>query len=84
MSDPRAQSIDVGPVQLDHDGSAIWTATGSRTPDGAASAAWGDWVALAHRILQTDALWREREARGDAWDQGHAASGNPGAENPYR
>jgi hypothetical protein len=35
-------------------------------------------------VLQLDTIWREREARGDAWDQGHAASGSVDAVNPYR
>ena len=51
---------------------------------GAVSGGWSDWVAFAQRVLQVDGLWRDREARGDAWDQGHAASGEPDAVNPYR
>ncbi len=51
-------------------------------------APWGDWVRLARRILDTDALSRELEARGDAWDQGHAAGSaattGGKSENPYR
>ncbi|MFG6445344.1 hypothetical protein ACFXQA_08710 [Microbacterium sp. P07] len=48
---------------------------------------WGEWVRLAKRILDTDALSRDLEARGDAWDQGHAAAGgdrNGDAVNPFR
>lgn len=84
MSDPRAQRIDVGPFQLEPDAdSPAWHAVGS---DGGSvpTGAWSDWVALAQRVLQIDAIWREREARGDAWDQGHAASGARDAVNPYR
>lgn len=85
MPDPRAQRIDVGPFQLDPDAeSPTWTATGSRAQGGAVSGGWSDWVAFAQRVLQVDSLWRDREARGDAWDQGHAASGEPDAVNPYR
>jgi len=84
MSDPRTQRIDVGPFQLDPDAEgARWRAVGS---DGSSApvGGWSDWVALSQRILQLDGLWREREARGDAWDQGHAASGSVDAVNPYR
>ena len=84
MPDPRAQLIDVGPFQLGPEaGSPAWRAVAS---DGvsAPTAAWADWVAFAQRVLQVDAIWREREARGDAWDQGHAASGSVDAVNPYR
>lgn len=84
MPDPRAHSIDVGPFQLDTDAdSPTWRAVaadGVSVPAGA----WHDWVAFAQRVLQIDALWREREARGDAWDQGHAASRSADAVNPYR
>lgn len=84
MPDPRTQRIDVGPFQLDPDAdSSAWRAVASdgvSTPAGS----WNDWVALAERVLQLDAIWREREARGDAWDQGHAASGAVDAVNPYR
>ncbi|MCG7416107.1 MULTISPECIES: hypothetical protein [Microbacterium] len=85
MPDPRRLRIDVGPFQLDPDAEApTWTATGSRAAGGTVTGGWSDWVAFAQRVLQADALWREREARGDAWDQGHAASGAPDAVNPYR
>lgn len=46
------------------------------------TAPWGAWVRLAKRILDTDALARDVEGRGDAWDQGRAADAS--AENPYR
>ena len=84
MPDPRTHRIDVGPFQLDPDAdSPTWRAVaadGASVPTGA----WHDWVALAQRVLQVDAIWREREARGDAWDEGHAASGSVDAVNPYR
>ncbi|MFS0794179.1 hypothetical protein [Microbacterium sp. 1P10AE] len=84
MPDPRAHRIDVGPFQLEPDAdSSRWRAVAS-DGESVPSAGWSDWVALAQRVLQIDALWREREARGDAWDQGHAASGALDAENPYR
>lgn len=84
MPDPRAHRIDVGPFQLDPDAeSSTWRAVAA---DGTSlpTASWSDWVAFAQRVLQVDAIWREREARGDAWDQGHAASGSVDAVNPYR
>lgn len=84
MPDPRTQRIDVGPFQLDPDAdSSSWRAVAS---DGVSvpAGSWNDWVALAERVLQLDGIWREREARGDAWDQGHAASGSVDAVNPYR
>lgn len=84
MPDPRTQRIDVGPFHLDPDAELqTWRAAASDSvslPTGA----WHDWVALSHRVLQLDTIWREREARGDAWDQGHAASGSVDAVNPYR
>ena len=61
-----------------------------RTPisTGTLEAYWGDWVRLAKRILDADALSRELEGRGDGWDLGHAAgvadaSGTDTA-NPFR
>ena len=84
MPDPRSQRIDVGPFQLDPDAELqTWRAVAS---DGASlpAGAWHDWVALAQRVLQLDTIWREREARGDAWAEGHAASGSVDAVNPYR
>ncbi len=48
------------------------------------TAAWTDWVAFAQRVLQADALWRDVEARGDAWDDGFSAARNAEARNPYR
>ncbi|WP_022878405.1 hypothetical protein [Microbacterium sp. B19] len=84
MPDPRSQRIDVGPFQLDPDAELqAWQAVAS---DGTSlpAGSWSDWVALAQRVLQIDTIWREREARGDAWDEGHAASGSVDAVNPYR
>lgn len=48
------------------------------------TASWADWVAFAHRVVQADALWREVEARGDAWDEGFGAARDAAAVNPYR
>ncbi|MCW2164820.1 hypothetical protein B0I12_001955 [Microbacterium hydrothermale] len=48
------------------------------------TAAWTDWVAFAQRVLQADALWRDVEARGDAWDEGFSAARDADARNPYR
>lgn len=48
------------------------------------TAGWSEWVAFAQRVLQADAQWRDLEARGDAWDEGFAASRDTAAVNPYR
>lgn len=96
MPDPRAARIDVGPFHLTptpHAGT--WTAlarcgtgTGAGQSGGAPAsgitASWADWVAFAHRVVQADALWREVEARGDAWDEGFGAARDAAAVNPYR
>ncbi len=88
MPDPRRLRIDVGPVELHPGDAGEWTAVSGRDAGAEASgisAPWGDWVALAHRVVQADALWREAEGRGDAWDQGLAAGRAGGEEpNPYR
>ncbi len=55
-----------------------------RDGDDGIEGGWSDWVALAHRVLRADELWRGLEARGDAWDEGLAAGRDPGAVNPYR
>lgn len=98
MPDPRALRIDVGPFHLVPTPEAsTWTAVQERGGGGAASgtadagrearavtASWTDWVAFAQRVLQADALWRDVEARGDAWDEGFSAARDAGARNPYR
>lgn len=97
MPDPRALRIDVGPFHLATTPDAsTWTAEqnpgrahpGSAAPGGTdaarITAAWTDWVAFAQRVLQADALWRDVEARGDAWDEGFSAARDADARNPYR
>lgn len=97
MPDPRALRIDVGPFHLvPTPDASTWTAEqepgrahpGSAAPDRAdaarITAAWTDWVAFAQRVLQADALWRDVEARGDAWDEGFSAARDADARNPYR
>ncbi|KEP75378.1 hypothetical protein HR12_35010 [Microbacterium sp. SUBG005] len=98
MPDPRALRIDVGPFHLvPTPDASTWTAVQDRGRGGAASgtggadgetgaitAAWTDWVAFAQRVLQADALWRDVEARGDAWDEGFSAARDAEARNPYR
>lgn len=88
MADPRSLRIDVGPIDLQPDDAGQWMLSSSRGPVGEASgisSGWADWVALAHRVLQADAIWREVEGRGDAWDQGFAAGRTGGDDpNPYR
>ncbi|MFF7683441.1 hypothetical protein ACFZA2_11850 [Microbacterium sp. NPDC007973] len=98
MPDPRALRIDVGPFHFAPTPDAsTWTAEQERGGRGAASgidadgtdagritAGWTDWVAFAQRVLQADALWRDVEARGDAWDEGFSAARDVEARNPYR
>jgi len=88
MPDPRALRIDVGPFRLEPTPDAgTWTAI-ARGSDGDGSstitASWSDWVAFAERVRRADELWREREARGDAWDEGFVAARDVAAVNPYR
>lgn len=56
----------------------------STDPSPGITAAWTDWVAFAQRVLRADSIWREVEARGDAWDEGFSAANDAGAVNPYR
>jgi len=84
MPDPRHIRIDVGPFHLDPvPDSARWRAEG-RGGDAPVEGGWSDWVAFAQRILRADERWRGLEARGDAWDEGFAASRDAAAVNPYR
>ena len=81
MPDDRRRPIDIGRIALRPvDDADVWQVEGQ--------ANWSDWVLLAQRISAADALRRDLEARGDAWDQGHAAgiadaSGDE-STNPYR
>lgn len=88
MPDPRALRIDVGPFRLEPTPDAgAWTAVPRGETAGAVSAitaSWSDWVVFAERIRRADDLWREREARGDAWDEGFVAAKDAAAVNPYR
>jgi len=86
MPDPRTSRIDIGPFHLEPaPDSARWRAVGrSDGGDAAVEGGWSDWVALAHRVLRADDLWRGLEARGDAWDEGFAAGRDNAAVNPYR
>ncbi len=91
MPDPRALRIDVGPFHLaPTPDAATWTASPRAVSPDAVSgspgiaANWGDWVVFAQRVLRADELWREREARGDAWDEGFSAAKDAAAVNPYR
>ncbi|MDF2666255.1 MAG: phosphoribosyltransferase [Microbacterium sp.] len=88
MPDPRALRIDVGPFRLEPTPDAgTWTAVARGDDAGGAAriaATWSDWVAFAERVRRADELWREREARGDAWDEGFVAARDAAAVNPYR
>ena len=88
MPDPRALRIDVGPFRLEPTPDAgTWTAVARGDAGGVASgisASWSDWVAFAEKVRRADDLWREREARGDAWDEGFVAARDAAAVNPYR
>jgi hypothetical protein len=88
MTDPRRRTIRAGKLSIrPADAPERWEV--GAAPDGpAVEGSWGDWVRLAKRILDADALSRDLEARGDAWDQGHAAGvsdgGQGGSRNPFR
>ena len=89
MADPRRSMIRTGGLSMQPgDAPERWQLRADRDESAAVEASWGDWVRLARRILDADALSRDLEARGDAWDQGHAAgSTEPAggeAVNPYR
>lgn len=88
MPDPRAFRIDVGPFRLEPTPDVgTWTAVPREADGGVASgitAAWSDWVAFAEKVRRADELWRERGARGDAWDEGFSAARDAAATNPYR
>jgi hypothetical protein len=88
MSDPRRRAITAGQLSFrPADAPERWEVSAS-AEDAVVEAPWGDWVRLARRILDADALSRDLEARGDAWDQGHAAGVDDGAggttPNPFR
>lgn len=87
MTDPRRTAISVGDLSLGPSEAPEKWAVRPRSGESEVEAHWGEWVRLATRILAADALSRDLEARGDAWDQGHAAgAGNGDAEavNPFR
>ncbi|MFG6401737.1 MULTISPECIES: hypothetical protein [unclassified Microbacterium] len=91
MPDPRRATLSTAALVLrPADAPEQWEVSASAPGSGSdtVSAHWGDWVRLAKRILDTDALSRELEGRGDAWDQGHAAgladADGADAVNPFR
>ncbi len=92
MPDPRRQLIRIGSLSLHPaDAPERWRVGSDVGAPGSTEATWGEWVRLAQRVLQIDALSREIEGRGDAWDEGFAAgrSGDsaPATDaetNPYR
>ncbi|TFV81812.1 hypothetical protein E4V99_12690 [Microbacterium sp. dk485] len=84
MSDPRRRPINAGTLSMSpSEAPERWNVHAGGEGEPTVAASWGDWVRLARRILDADALSRDLEARGDAWDRGHAASGED-AVNPYR
>ncbi|WP_243227590.1 hypothetical protein [Microbacterium sp. CIAB417] len=86
MPDPRRRPLGTGALTLEPaEAPERWRLAG--TEEGAPEANWGHWVRLAQRILEVDALSREREGRGDAWDEGFAAghvAHSDDTANPYR
>ncbi|MCR2763556.1 hypothetical protein NQ152_08540 [Microbacterium sp. zg.B48] len=89
MPDPRRTTIAVGKLSIrPADAVDRWEVRGTAHDSVAVEGSWGEWVRLARRILDTDALSRDLEARGDAWDRGHAAgisdAGDGESANPYR
>ncbi|KAA9153419.1 hypothetical protein F6B41_08885 [Microbacterium lushaniae] len=84
MSDPRRRPIRAGALSMSpSEAPERWAVQAGGDGAPTLEASWGDWVRLARRILDADALSRDLEARGDAWDRGHAASAEDAA-NPYR
>lgn len=87
MVDPRRREIRAGALSLaPAEAPERWGVTNPAAMSTLPEASWGDWVQLARRILEVDALSRDLEGRGDAWDQGYAAgaTGEPDALNPFR
>ncbi|MEV7693479.1 hypothetical protein AB0N73_09125 [Microbacterium sp. NPDC089189] len=88
MSDPRQHPIDIGPAVLGPDAaSGRWILRTHDDVGAAVTAGWAEWVRLATRIQQIEDIRRERELRGDAWDQGYAAGSmdeTGHATNPFR
>lgn len=86
MPDPRRRPLGTGALTLEPaEAPERWRLTGA--DEGTPEANWGHWVRLAQRILEVDALSREREGRGDAWDEGFAAGHSAQRDdtvNPYR
>ena len=89
MPDPRRRLISVGTLSIrPAEAPEKWAVGTGQGAAVAVEAHWGEWVRLAKRILEADTLSRDLEARGDAWDQGHAA-GTADADgeetvNPFR
>jgi hypothetical protein len=89
MADVRMRTIDTGVLALSPEPDSERWAVASRRDDSERVAGhWDDWVRIAKRIIEVDGLWRDREARGDAWDDGHAAGSADAAggdtANPFR
>jgi len=89
MVDVRMRTIDTGALALTPEPeSERWEAMSRRDGSVRVAGHWDDWVRLAKRIVEIDAIWRDRETRGDAWDDGHAAgvadAGGGDTVNPFR
>lgn len=83
MPDPRRHPIRIGSLSLQPaDAPERWRVEGTVTKEGGPEATWREWVRFAQRILQVDALSRDLEGRGDAWDEGFAAGRSSGADTP--
>ena len=88
MPDPRRNLISTGILALAPAEAPEKWAVRSSDESPAVEAHWGEWVRLAKRILDADALSRDLEGRGDAWDLGHAAGAADASGsdtiNPFR
>ncbi|AZC14214.1 hypothetical protein DT073_11265 [Microbacterium sp. ABRD28] len=93
VPDPRREPTRVGPLQFaPAEAPERWRLTMTPAEGALCEATWGEWVRFAQRVLRLDALSRDLEERGDAWDRGFAAGradtadgkAVSGSANPYR
>jgi hypothetical protein len=93
VPDPRRDPTRVGRLEFaPSEAPERWRLTMTGAPQDPCEATWGEWVRFAQRVLRLDALSRDLEERGDAWDRGFAAGQDAAASgagvadppNPYR